>query len=101
MPKINRERAERRRSEAFGPQAEAARARDCSACGRPGPSDPAHVRSRGAGGSDRGNVIPLCRRCHIQQHAKGWAWMRERYGLDELAAARALELEVWGSAGAG
>ncbi len=31
----------------------------------------AHVRSRGAGGADRNNLVPLCAVHHAQQHAIG------------------------------
>lgn len=68
---VNRERRARRRAEQFSHQAARCRTMDCCACGRPGPSDPAHVRSRGAGGRDKGNIVPLCRPCHNLQHAKG------------------------------
>jgi 5-methylcytosine-specific restriction endonuclease McrA len=52
----------------------------CVACGLSGPSDPAHIRSRGAGGGDTfDNVIPLCRPCHSLQHNSGWAYFSERY----------------------
>ena len=53
----------------FGPLAEYARSRPCCICGAPPPSDPHHVRSRGAGFADyledgSGNVVPMCRGCH-------------------------------------
>lgn len=52
------------------------RAMDCAACGVPGPSDPAHIRSRGAGGHDEwNNVLPLCRPCHTLQHSRGFVKM--------------------------
>lgn len=44
----------------------------CEWCGRPsrGRLDPAHVRSRGAGGHDTDeNVAGLCRPCHDNHHA--------------------------------
>jgi len=45
----------------------------CAACGRAGGSDPAHIRSRGAGGDDvENNLIALCRPCHTKSHALGW-----------------------------
>lgn len=75
LPRVNRARRARRKAEDFGPQAELCRTLPCCACGHRAPSDPAHVRSRGAGGHDRGNVVPLCRRpggCHEQQHRHGW-----------------------------
>lgn len=36
-----------------------------------GPLEAAHVKSRGAGGDDRRNVVPLCQRAHRQQHTWG------------------------------
>lgn len=51
----------------------------CLACGAH-PSDPCHVRSRGAGGPDvEWNVMPLCRTHHTEQHKKGWEAMASRY----------------------
>ena len=91
MKKVNRERKAKRDAEAFAAQAELCRTLDCSACGAWGPSDPAHVRSRGAGGKDRGNVIPLCRVCHMQQHAWGWPVFAERTGIDPDEIACRLE----------
>lgn len=77
MRPVNTERAARRRAEAFGDLAEVARTMPCAACNAAAPSDPAHIRSRGAGGkgwtSDgRSNIIPLCRMCHTIQHSHGW-----------------------------
>lgn len=48
---------------------EYARQQPCVACGDPPPSDPHHVKSRGAGHGDRledgtCNVVSLCRGCH-------------------------------------
>ena len=43
----------------------------CVVCGDR-PTDPAHIRSRGAGGGDiPANLAPLCRRHHSMQHALG------------------------------
>lgn len=80
LRKVNPKRRAKRKAEQFAAQAELCRRLPCAACGRPGPSDPAHVISRGAGGGDRGNVIPLCKSdprtgyvgCHEEQHRKGW-----------------------------
>ena len=73
LPYQNRERRASTRAKAFGPQSELCRTLPCAACGDPPPSDPAHVRSRGAGGQDLDNVVPLCRADHIRQHAHGWS----------------------------
>lgn len=49
-----------------------ARSQPCVACGS-SPADPAHIRSRGAGGPDEPwNLLSLCRNCHIYQHRSGW-----------------------------
>ncbi len=41
----------------------------CEVCGRPGPTDPAHISSRGSGGDDTNeNVVAACRLCHREQH---------------------------------
>ncbi len=48
----------------------------CVVCGRSGPSDPDHIRSKGAGGSDTANnVWPLCREHHVLRHLKGLGYM--------------------------
>ena len=62
----------------FGDLAEHVRGLPCAACGALGPSDPAHVKSRGAGGRawlDNGdsNLLPFCRTCHQLQHLQGWS----------------------------
>jgi len=43
----------------------------CLVC-RDLPTDQCHITSRGAGGSDEDwNLMPLCRRHHIEQHTIG------------------------------
>jgi hypothetical protein len=54
----------------FGQKADWVRSLPCAACKRDGPSDPAHMRSRGAGGTSE-HLVPLCRMCHIEQHTRG------------------------------
>lgn len=45
----------------------------CVVCGVRG-SDPDHIQTRGAGGGDtEDNLVPLCRKHHIQRHARGWS----------------------------
>jgi len=41
----------------------------------------AHVRSRGAGGADHENVLPLCALHHHEQHTIGKLSFEARYGL--------------------
>lgn len=58
------------------------REKSCAACWAPPPSDPAHIKTRGAGGPDTDwNVIPLCRTHHIEQHKIGWCTFLGRYWI--------------------
>ena len=67
----------------------------CVACGSPGQihedatyrTAPAHIKSRGSGGEDIGNVVPLCYRCHTQQHTQGWATFKKACNLNPRAIA--------------
>ena len=64
----------------------------CIVCSRPGPSDPAHIQSRGSGGDDvEWNLIPLCRRDHSSQHSLGWDRFCEKFP----SVRRALEKRGW------
>ena len=47
----------------------------CLGCGRPLYNDPHHLKTRGAGGGDRDNMVPLCRVCHTEAHMKGPKFM--------------------------
>ena len=50
----------------------------CVVCGAG--SDPAHIKSRGAGGDDvADNLLALCRRHHSEQHALGWSGFVGKY----------------------
>jgi hypothetical protein len=70
----------------FGPFAEYIREQWCCCCGAPG-SDPHHVKSRGAGGQDENNLVPLCRTCHTSVHTRGRATFEKFLGfsLTDLA----------------
>jgi hypothetical protein len=47
--------------------------------------DPAHVKSRGAGADDVGQIVPLCHTEHSRQHQHGIkSWAREWFGFDGL-----------------
>jgi hypothetical protein len=52
-----------------------------------GPVECAHVKTRGAGGADAGNIVPLCRRHHAMQHAVGIRTFQSDFALDLRAAA--------------
>lgn len=88
---VNKERRARVNATTFGPQAVLCRTLPCCVCHRPGPSDPAHVRSRGAGGKDRANVVPMCRFHHSEQGAIGIRTFQAKYGISMEAIAAALE----------
>ena len=55
-----------------------------------GITEPAHVRIRGAGGDDVGNVIPLCQRHHRIQHDAGIQTFQLMYNIDMAEIAREL-----------
>lgn len=67
LKRRNAARIQKLRAKQEGPQTALCRALPCCACGAPPPSDPHHVRSRGAGGLDC-DTVPLCRLCHGQIH---------------------------------
>lgn len=52
--------------------------------------DAAHVKSRGAGGDDRGNLVPLCHFHHMEQHERGIKSFQARWGIDLAAEAARL-----------
>lgn len=95
LRKRNPERRARLYAEQYGPQAELARTLPCCVCGKPGPSDPDHVRTKGAGGKDRGNIVPLCRRHHDEKGCKGIGWIQQTYGVDLWVVARELAREAY------
>ena len=47
-------------------------------------SDPHHVRSKGAGGRDRSNLVPLCRIHHTECHTIGRITFEDKYKLGSL-----------------
>lgn len=59
-----------------------------------GPIQAAHVRSRGAGGGDFDNLMPLCMGHHAEQHAVGIRTFAARYEVD-LEAEAALLTSRW------
>ena len=65
------------------------RLQPCFICGDV--AEPAHVRSRGAGGDDFANVVPLSHTLHMQLHTVGIRTFERRYKTDlaQVAAAYA------------
>jgi hypothetical protein len=56
--------------------------------------DPAHVKSRGAGGPDHGNLIPACRWKHHREHDTiGIGTFALKYGVDTAELALAYEVQ--------
>ena len=66
----------------------------CLVC-RKTPCDPHHVKTRGAGGKDENNVVPLCRQHHTwgpgAVHSLGIKVWQERFDIDLKKAA----LRIW------
>ena len=71
LPKVNAKRKASEFVKCFGSRARVAAIKTlpCVVCGK-WPSENAHARSRGAGGTWR-HVIPLCKEHHTEQHACG------------------------------
>lgn len=59
-----------------------------------GSTEVAHIKSRGAGGSDRGNVVPLCQAHHARQHRMGIVSFAERYKVNLQSEAKRIERET-------
>lgn len=91
---VNPARRARLNRAAFGPQARLCRKLPCCVCNKRPPSDPAHVVSRGAGGRDLGNIVPLCRRHHNEQGARGIKTFQSEHAIDLAAIARELAEKV-------
>ncbi len=102
---VNSKRRKARQERDFGDLAEYVRSLGCLVCNAR-PVDPAHVKSRGAGGhawidvwdgvsepiayagETVGNLIPLCRTHHREQHDHGIRTFEERHGIDLAAEAK-------------
>jgi hypothetical protein len=50
-----------------------------------------HVKSRGAGGTDRGNLLPICSRGHSESHTIGRFTFERKYGFELAAVAKQIE----------
>lgn len=112
LKRRNAKRAKARRARDFGELADYVRTLGCLVCNAR-PVDPAHVRSRGAGGhawidaphvgylgplAPRvGNLVPLCRTHHREQHDHGIRTFEERHGLDLAEEAARIGREFGGN----
>jgi RNase P subunit RPR2 len=93
IKRSNPARKRKRLVEAFGSRerVEVIRRTPCVVCGVV-PSENAHVRSRGAGGTWR-DVVPLCKDHHREQHAGAVTFQaRHQINLSDLAAHFAQEI---------
>lgn len=90
--KVNRKRRAALYKAQFGDKALYVRSLPCCVCHKPGPSDPHHVRSRGAGGTSK-DLVPFCRRHHMEYHATGRETFARRHGID--LEAKAARYEEW------
>lgn len=73
-------------------------ARQLCVCGAPGVEHghewlvtPSHIRSRGAGGRDVGNVVPMCMKCHHAYGKLGKTLFEKLYKLDLRQLAKGYE----------
>lgn len=68
----------------------------CAICGFPGVlhedgeyyNDPSHIKTRGSGGDDIGNIVPNCRRCHSKMHSIGIKHFSLIYQVDLVQLAK-------------
>jgi hypothetical protein len=72
---------------------------DATSHGCIGPVQVCHVKSRGAGGDDRRNVIALCAMAHDEQHRIGIPAFEKRWGVNLKAEAERLDHEYVRSGG--
>jgi hypothetical protein len=57
-----------------------------------GPVQVCHVKTRGAGGNDLGNVLPMCAGAHDEQHCIGIPAFQKRWGINLAKIAAGLGL---------
>ena len=88
LRRVNRQRRKKLYEIQFGDYAQIIRGMGCCLehC-RFVPADPAHVKSRGAGGT-KTDLVPLCHEHHRQQHQWGILKFQHVYKIDlaEIAA---------------
>lgn len=63
-----------------------------------GPVEADHVKTRGSGGTDLGNLINLCTLHHTQRHTMGRHSFEKKYGVDlaQIAADLFAQYDRWG-----
>ena len=90
MKRRNVKRSKKRYQEHFGDKAAFVRSHACCVCDRPGPSDPHHHPSRGAGGTSA-DLVPLCRAHHNEFHRRGAETFQAEHGVDLKRVAATME----------
>jgi hypothetical protein len=89
----NRKRSTAALDQDFGEEAKTVRALPCLVAGCcVTPVEPAHVKSRGAGGG-RFDIVPLCHAHHREQHSRGIRTFAKIYGFDLRLEADRVALE--------
>lgn len=61
-----------------------------------GPVQVCHIKTRGAGGDDRRNVVSMCAGAHDEQHRIGIRSFQKRWDVDLQAEAESLDREYAG-----
>ena len=79
-------RRKKRYDEEFGAKAGFIRDCNCVVCGRH-PSEPHHVKSRGAGGKAE-HLVPLCHEHHRELHGSGHRTFQEKHNVDLVREAQ-------------
>ena len=66
-----------------------------------GSSQVCHIKSRGTGGPDRNNVVPMCAYAHDEQHRIGIPAFEKRWGVNLKEVAHALTAQYDVESGVG
>jgi hypothetical protein len=99
LAKFGRRKArEQNQGKRYGELADRVRAMPCCICGKPGPSHPHHVLTKGSGRKDRlpdgsSNLAPLCFNHHTGDegvHTLGPETFARRFGVDLVSLAKEL-----------
>ena len=96
MPRVNRARKAKNSLRAYGPaeRRDWLTSRPCIICGKPGPSEQAHVETGGTGRkANADKTIPACHDCHQgpQGMHAGIRSFEARHGVDLQLLAAAVE----------
>ena len=93
IPAVNHKRRLRLYELQFGEAAQRVRDLPCCVCFAPPPSDPHHVKTRGAGGTSA-DLVPLCRGHHDMVGCWGVKTFIRESGVDLYAVAAKIAAEL-------